>query len=313
MIPNLPFEHAGVERTPFLSVIIPAKNDGFMGNFNYRIETTLNVFAHSLQTLGLLEQVEILISDWGSTVPLCQVLNLSPIARTIVRYVIIPPKIAVERQLDAEFPIVLAQNSAIRRSRGEYVMQTDSDVLFTTQFLSELFSYLKGYRPELPDPKKALIFSKRKHIPWKVAANSPDPQVLLDYAAIHHQEMTMDFHPEIPYCATGMMMLHRDLWNETSGYDERLIHWGWMEIDLGMRVTSRYPYVDLTEKLGMMIYHLEHYKGSDGKEESGRVQTRKSNPMITNNAFRPNSSIWGLADCNLEIFRYALPPTLLLG
>ena len=32
------------------------------------------------------------------------------------------------------------------------------------------------------------------------------------------------------------MIFHRDVWNATQGYDERLIYWGWMEGDLALRL-----------------------------------------------------------------------------
>ena len=100
------------------------------------------------------------------------------------------------------------------------------------------------------------------------------------------------------FCATGMVMMPRNLWEESSGFDEKLIHWGWMEIDLGVRVSRQYPSFNLT-KLGMILCHLEHFA-----PETERISPRKSNPQNKDNVFRPNNDDWGLNKYELEVFSY---------
>lgn len=294
---------------PTLSIFIPARNDGFMKNFNYRIETTVNYMASNLEKLGRLDEVELIIVDWGSEVPLHQVLQVNESAKKILRYIIVPPDIAVPAQKDSDFPIVLAQNVALRRARGIYHMQTDSDVMFPKDFFIKLFDVLESGQTLLGPVEKVFFSSQRRHIPWEVIASCPPMELLDAYNEKHGPIYLCDDGGEFGYCATGMMMMHRNLWAEVSGYDETLVHWGWMEIDLGMRVTRKYPWCCVSKNLDMMLYHMEHYAKND--RGSGAVQ-RKCNPMSRENAFRPNGQNWGLAQYVLPEYSYAAPATMLL-
>ena len=295
---------------PLLTIIIPARNDNFMGNFHYRLTSTLDILAATFSDFGKLGEVEVLISDWGSEVPLHRVLKLSHEARQIVRYLVIPSSIAKNEQKDSEFPIVLAQNAAIRRARGQYVMQTDSDVVFTREFLSHLWPLLEGKRSHYVNVSQALIGSKRRQIPWDIISKSPPADLLLQFVRDNSEKFPTDADAGFGYCTTGMMFMHRDLWAECSGYDEKLIHWGWMEIDLGLRITQKHPWFDMSHNFKTFIYHMEHYR-----PETGRAVTRKYNPMNKNNVYRPNGDDWGLARYDLEIATQSeiMPATSLLG
>lgn len=287
--------------TPLLSIIIPARNDEFMLNFAYRLETTLNFLARNLYALGYLNQVEVVIGDWGSEVPLHKVLNISQNARQITRYVIVPPEYARPLQGDAEFPIVLVQNTAIRRSRGEYIMQTDSDILFSADFLRKLFDLLNQRLAPQLDLTHGLFGSRRAHIPHSIIKNSPSVEELELFIENNGHDLQVDIHEEFEYCATGMMFMHRDTWDECSGYDDHLTHWGWMEIDLGMRITQRYQYIDVSKYFGMMLYHLEHYSTGGEQRKSGR----QTNEMKRPTRFRPNGDLWGFPTITFPIFSYS--------
>ena len=101
-----------------------------MGDFPWRLSTAINFLGDSLAELGALGEVELVVCDWGSEVPLHQVLELSPNGRVITRFVVVPPAFARDIQQDSPFPIPVIQNIAIRRSRGEFIAQTHSDILF---------------------------------------------------------------------------------------------------------------------------------------------------------------------------------------
>lgn len=286
---------------PQISIIIPAKNDNFMASFNYRLESTLNYLAQSLDILGRLSDVEIVIGDWGSEVPLYKELVLTEQARAVTRHIIIPPAVAKQAQKDSEFPIVLVQNTTIRRCLGDYIMQTDSDVLFPPKFLQGIFDLIEGRTEVHIDPAKALLGSKRRHIPWNVVS-SQLPLSMLDRFIHEKDHLCSSDEPwEYGFCATGMMMMHRNLWAESSGYDESLIHWGWMEIDLGFRMTQKYPWYDVTDELGITLYHMEHYNPKEGERKN---LSRKRNPTERPSHFKPNPENWGLRDAEILEFRY---------
>ena len=56
----------------------------------------------------------------------------------------------------------------------------------------------------------------------------------------------------------GIVFMHRNLWLEAKGYDESLIHWGWMETDLAYRLHQKYQLVHLQYLMEKMFFHLEH-------------------------------------------------------
>jgi hypothetical protein len=286
------------KKQPLISFIIPARNDGHMGNFNWRLETVLNYLADNLQKLGRLDDLEVVVGDWGSEEPLYKILSLTPTAKKIARFVLVPPDLALEKQADSVFPIVLIQNTAIRRCRGKFIAQTDSDILFTAKFLENLFEILEGKQDIGIPVEQALLYSSRCQVPWKYASSSPPINELDWFVRNFGSFLRIDPDHGLGFCGTGMVMMPRNLWDESSCFDEKLIYWGWMEIDLGFRITQKYPGFNLTDR-GLMLFHLEHFR-----PETERKTTRKKNPIVRDNVFRPNGDDWGLANYSLEEFTY---------
>src|SRR5678815_3946930 len=79
-------EDARPTRRPLLSILSHGRNDQYMGNFKWRLARSLNRFAESIAALGLEEEVELLIVDWGSREPLRDVILLSDTARSLVKF-----------------------------------------------------------------------------------------------------------------------------------------------------------------------------------------------------------------------------------
>src|SRR5437867_6244589 len=95
-------------RRPALSLILCSRNDQYMGNSRWRLETSLNYVAERVHESGRERDVEILVADWVSEIPLQEVLQLSPAAARIVSFILIPPEIARPLQKDSPFAEVLA-------------------------------------------------------------------------------------------------------------------------------------------------------------------------------------------------------------
>lgn len=298
----------GKVRDPLLSIFIPARNDGFMENFNYRLGTTIEYIAQNFAVLGRLQDVELIIVDWNSEVPLHNVLELSQEARSIVRYIIVPPEAALPAQKDSPFPIVLLQNIALRRARGTYLMQTDSDVMFMPPFLETIMKIIDSGDTHCGRADRLFFSSQRKHIPWEFISKCPTIRQIEDLILAGHDDWVWDTGLQYGYCATGMMMMHRDLWFDVRGYDERLLYWGWMEIDLGMRVTQKYEWCDVTRNFGIILFHMEHVKST----ATSRPTDRKSNPMDRPVEMRANDDNWGMADIVFPEFTYGAPALMLL-
>ena len=283
------------EKPPLLSLIIGARNDAYMGDFKWRLGTCLNFLGSSLDELGSASEVETLVCDWGSEIPLHTELELAPEARAVTRFIVVPPDIAVPAQKDSQFPIPIVQNAAIRRARGKFIAQTDSDIIFTPYALERLLKALKGEIPLGLNIEKALITSSRKHIPREITEAKPSLEELETY--LNQYGAMLPYDKLIPGLGTpsGLALMHRSLWEACRGYDQSLIHWGWMEIDLYLRVMMKYPWRDIAN-FGGDLYHIEHYPGQV------RIgPPRKTNPMLTPQSFSANDANWGLADSDFKI------------
>ena len=126
--------------TPLLSLVLCSRNDAYMGNSRWRLETTLNYIARRLEAIGRSSDVEVLVTDWGSDVPLRDEVSLVPAARDLVSFVTVPRPLARRLQRDSPFPEVLALNAAVRRARGAYVGRIDQDTLVGERFLRWFFA-----------------------------------------------------------------------------------------------------------------------------------------------------------------------------
>ena len=69
-----------------LSLILCSRNDSYMGNSRWRLETSINLAILNAKKAELLDQVEIIVSDWGSEIPLRDVLQLVPESEGRVKF-----------------------------------------------------------------------------------------------------------------------------------------------------------------------------------------------------------------------------------
>ena len=61
---------------PLISLILCSRNDSYMGNSLWRLETSINLALIHAKEADFLNKLEIIVSDWGSKEPLSEVLNL---------------------------------------------------------------------------------------------------------------------------------------------------------------------------------------------------------------------------------------------
>ena len=128
---------------PRLTLVLCSRNDQWQGNSLWRLETTLNYIALQAAEIGRLDEVEIIVADWGSAETLRESIKLIPEAIRIVRYLNIPPALAKEKQRDSPFAEVFAINAAARRSRGDFIGRIDQDTLVGKGFLQWFFKAIE--------------------------------------------------------------------------------------------------------------------------------------------------------------------------
>jgi len=124
---------------PILSFVMHGRNDNFMGDFLWRLGTTINIISRSAKKLERLKDIEIIVVDWNSENPLHKVVQLVPEAKEITKFIPVPLEVAVPAQKDTHYPDSIVANTGLRRANGEFICQTGSDVLFTTSTLNSLY------------------------------------------------------------------------------------------------------------------------------------------------------------------------------
>ena len=273
------------ENEPVLSMVVTGRNDDYMGNFKYRITSCLNFAARNLAQLGLLDEVELLVTDWGSEVPLSQVLPLTPEAALITRFFHVPRAVAGER-----FCPVVATNVALRRGRGRFLMLFDADSLVPRFALRNLVDALAGRVPAPFDLERNLMLFSRYHVPFETCQHELVLEAWEPYlsraAGVIPREQALS---GLGGSSAGLLM-HRDRWYEVGAFDEKLTLNGWSDADLAMRVTQRYGWIDLS-CLGVGAFHQEHWPTNKRGLWPGGV-----NPRTVAREMRVNPEGWGMAD-----------------
>lgn len=305
---QIQYSSSNPESPLLLSLILCSRNDRFQGNSLWRLETTLNFAARQLAEIGHLEDVEILVTDWGSTELLRDAVQLGEEAHKIVRFLTIPTELAKEKQRDSRFAEVVAINAAARRSRGQYVGRIDQDTLVGGRFLQWFFTALDDPQSQPFPLESTIMISNRRRIPYHFAVQCPQFPLVEKYVRWFDKvlpRMTLPLpNSEYWQCYIGIVLLHRQLWDECGGYDESFIYYGFMEFDLFLRLHMRYEGADLGLAIDDDFYHLDHVPGWLFWHKP-RLGVAKGNPVRTAEnpppEFCPSGSGWGLVNHHLAL------------
>jgi hypothetical protein len=294
---------------PILSLILCSRNDEYMGNSRWRLETTLNYVANRVEALGRAKDVEVLVADWGSEIPLREVLRLNPAAAQLVSFILIPPEIARPLQKDSPFPEVLALNAAARRAKGVYIGRIDQDTLVGRRFLQVFFELYEGKRKIEVPLERALLFSNVRMVPYRFAVRCSSIWVVEQFVERLGSSLKLEITRGWPfyYNSVGIWLLPHALWSECGGYDEELIYMNSMEIEMIKRLMQRYRLVNLGNIIEDDFYHLEHYHPWVPRKSSVYRRTNGYNRDAPIGVFDPNGEKWGLAQYFLYVDTYASP------
>lgn len=294
-------------KNKLITFLLQGRNDQYAPDYSYRITSSLNLLSESLIAADLIQSAEILFVDWGSTVPLAEVVTPSPAAAEILEFVHVPSERALETMPDGSRYTTLVVNVGVRRAAGQYIMLTDTDVLWTKTSISRLGDLLNG-KIATPFPVEETCFSvKRYQIPWEVAQRCPSPVEWERYLALSAFGLLHECAPAITLGGfAGAQLMHRDLWHELRGYDEKNLTsaWGWADNDLSIRAGKTHPWLD-TCSFGILSYHVEHRSRlvADTPRPAHTV-----NPMTFGSDPAPSGPDWGLNGEDLPRLKAAPAP-----
>ena len=280
-----------------LSICLTGKDDNYMLDFRYRITTTINYIARNLKQIRRLDDVEILVTDWGSEVPLAQTLPLSPEASQICRFIYVPPTVVCAVQNGSNgFNISCATNIALRRARGNFLMIFGADTLVPQRSLETILTLLdrKLHIPVAVD--RTYFMCSRYHVPMQFVQRQPNPEEWDRYLLLNASNLKPEESAVFSISSgAGALMMHSSLWHELRGLGETLGGWGFNDNELGLRVTQCYPWVELSS-VGVSLFHMEHTPF--GRRPSSIKQN--ASPHVYNSRFQMNDENWGLGDYELQ-------------
>jgi hypothetical protein len=278
--------------TKTLSVVVIGRNDNYMGNFKYRFSTCLNFIAWNLESLDCLDEVEFIIVDWNSEIPLAKDLPLSSAAAQISSFIHVPPAIATQHLLPQQvFHSTIPVNIGVRRANGKFIMSLSGDTLIPRQSIRNLLDLLNN-RIEIPvNLESTLFLSQWYRIPISIVAQEPTLKEWNRYLFMNARRLIDDSGPSGLGIGSSCLLMHRTIWHGCRGYDERYSYWGWSDADITLRISQKYPWVEMAA-MGVSMFEMDHSRGQGG----GLV-----NLPYLNSKFTINDSDWGLGTYGLEI------------
>jgi hypothetical protein len=122
---------------PYISVVIVGRHDDYGDDFMSRINTFVRSLDHQVRDYpGMFELVVVEWNPLAEKAPLAEVLH--PAQNILVRVITVSNEL--HNQLGAESPVLEfhGKNVGIRRARGEFVLVTNPDILFSNDLIHEL-------------------------------------------------------------------------------------------------------------------------------------------------------------------------------
>jgi hypothetical protein len=132
--------------TPYLSLVVTARNDDHGGNLLRRMQAFVNAFIQQAKKHGLVS--ELVIVEWNppeGRPGLMDVLQwpamLGPVS---VRFIEVPGHVHRRYRYSEALPLyqMIAKNAGIRRAQGRFILATNIDIILS----EELIEYLAGER-----------------------------------------------------------------------------------------------------------------------------------------------------------------------
>jgi hypothetical protein len=128
--------------TPYLSVVATARNDDHGGNLLGRMQIFVDALFAQARRHNV--SIELVLVEWNPLPdrrPLAEVLRWpADLEDGAVRIITVPPALHDKYEHSGSLPLyqMIAKNVGIRRARGEFVLATNIDIVFS----GELFQYL---------------------------------------------------------------------------------------------------------------------------------------------------------------------------
>jgi hypothetical protein len=140
---RVPARGRGKERTPFLSVVVTARNDDHGGDLLYRMQVFVNALVRQCGRFGV--TAELIVVEWNPPPDrprLREALRWPDNPNVDARIIEVPHERHRRLRHSDRLPLfqMIAKNVGIRRARGRFVLATNIDLLFPDDLMRFLAS-----------------------------------------------------------------------------------------------------------------------------------------------------------------------------
>jgi hypothetical protein len=127
---------------PYLSVVVTSRNDGHGGDPLARLQAFMNTFDAQCRRFAL--EAELVVVEWNPPPDrprVHELVRVPPGCPFALRFVEVPPVLHDRLPRAQVLPLfqMIAKNAGIRRARGQYVLATNIDIIFSNE-LVEFFA-----------------------------------------------------------------------------------------------------------------------------------------------------------------------------
>jgi len=277
-----------------ISFILSGRNDNYLGDFKYRLTTTINYLCRNAKKIGRLKDIEVIIVDWNSEIPLAQEICIAKEINEVCKFIYVPPEIASKyNPNNRQFNSSIAPNVGIRRAEGEFILVMSADILFSVTSLNNLFFLLDKKNDTVFDINKTMMTIGRKLIPWQIVEKKPSLYEWNRYLQLHNKYL--NYRKDTPGFTGGVgaILMCDYIWKKMKGLNEKFKDWGGNDVELGLRINQFYRNIELNY-FGIFVYDMQQ-KPEERKSIKNNVP--KIIPFLTE-IKNPN---WGLKNYALEI------------
>jgi len=293
---NNPENSSDPQNEIILSICLIGRNDDYGKDFKRRLQQSMNFLAYSAEKAGVLNQIEVLLTDWNSDTPLAEAVTFSPAAAAMVKFIEVPPSVAKKHNYgNTPFHTTKGVNVGLRRASGKYVGMMPGDILISEFTLERLIKLLTGKLNASFDPSVTLLGIPRKFIPHygeekKFFKDSSDIERIL---VLNDFYLRADIWPKGLMGGYGFLIMSRELCFNVKGFDENLGGWGPSDVELALRLSCSNPLVNLSG-FGIVCYDFEPDRKMVS-EKNARLNDSRPVASIENNID------WGLGSETFKI------------
>jgi hypothetical protein len=305
---------------PKISYILVSRNDAYCGDSVARLQTALNHTGEILSKNNVLQDSEVILTDWGSPPengPLRNALTLTDPIKKILKIVEVPQDIALKYQKDSPFSEVHAINVGFRRSSGEFFGRIDQDTLIGERYIN--WFHEDFHKKSLGFPWPLVAFSGRRNLNKDQSEDYHkyvfDGSSYKDVKISHPNNFYSRVSPQSKDMflfyggAVGILIVSRALYEAAKGFNEDFIYMNNMDAEFLNRLRTSTPFYNLGLRCDGDFYHLHHSQADSGAQDSPSSHSagegaRKTNPVLIRREIIKNNNPddWGLDSEELGVF-----------